>query len=60
MRESPAVRLGQPHNPEKYSLEEIQGVTVYIPYELPDIPLTIALNRFLWFKNLVIEGWRLV
>ncbi|WP_425319773.1 CC/Se motif family (seleno)protein [Sporomusa sphaeroides] len=59
MRESPAVRLGQPHNPEKYSLKEIQGIKVYTPYDLPDIPLTIALSRFLWFKKLVIEGWQL-
>ncbi|WP_371371383.1 CC/Se motif family (seleno)protein [Sporomusa aerivorans] len=59
MRESPAVRLGQPHDPQNYSLEEIQGIMVYVPRELPEIPLTITFSRFLWFKRLVIEGWQL-
>ncbi|WP_414714901.1 CC/Se motif family (seleno)protein [Sporomusa sp.] len=59
LRESPAVRLGQPRNPENYNLEEIRGIMVYIPHELPNIPLTIALSSFFWFKRLVIEGWQL-
>jgi hypothetical protein len=59
LRESPAVRLGQPHDPQNYFLEEIQGVMVYIPQDLPEIPLMINLSRFLWFKRLVIEGWQL-
>ncbi|WP_425060723.1 hypothetical protein SCACP_14650 [Sporomusa carbonis] len=57
--ESPTVNFGQPHNPENYDLENIQGVIVYVPHELPEIPLTIDLSSFLGFKKLVIEGWRL-
>lgn len=59
IRESPSVRLGHPPDPHNYSFEEIQGVKVYIPHELPKIPLTITLSRFLGFKKLVIEGWSL-
>lgn len=59
LRESPSVRLGQPHNKENYTLEEIQGVMVYIPHDLPEIPLTITLSNFFCFKKLVIEGWHL-
>lgn len=59
LRESPSVRLGKPHDPQKYTLEEIQGIKVYIPHDLPEIPLTIDLSRFFGFKKLVIEGWQL-
>ncbi|WP_371361023.1 CC/Se motif family (seleno)protein [Sporomusa malonica] len=59
LRESPAVRLGQPRDPQNYTLEEIQGIMVYIPHDLPEIPLTVELSRFFWFKRLVIEGWQL-
>ncbi|HWR05498.1 CC/Se motif family (seleno)protein [Sporomusa sp.] len=59
LRESPAVRLGQPHNPENYTREEIRGIMVYVPHELPNIPLTITLSNFFSFKKLVIEGWQL-
>ncbi len=59
LRESPSVRLGLPHNPDSYSQTEIQGVTVYVPHDLPNIPLTIALSNFFTFKKLVIEGWQL-
>lgn len=59
IRESPSVRLGQPHDPHNYNCKEIQGVIVYIPHELPAIPLTITLSNFFGFKKLVIEGWSL-
>ena len=59
IRESPSVRLGQPHDPHNYSFEEIEGIMVYIPHELPAIPLTITLSNFFGFKKLVIEGWPL-
>gem|GEM_PF-1866346 len=32
---------------------------VYVPYDLPHIPLTITLSSFWGFKWLAIEGWRL-
>ena len=59
LRESPAVRFGEPANPECYHAEIIEGVTVYLPYELPDIPLEIALASFLGLKKLTVQGWRL-
>lgn len=59
IRESPAVRLGQPHDPHNYQLKEIQGVMVYVPNELPEIPLTITLTSLFGFKKLVIQGWSL-
>lgn len=59
IHESPTVRLGQPHDPHNYTLEEIQGIKVYVPNELPEIPLTVTLSDFFGFKRLVIEGWRL-
>lgn len=57
LRESPSVRFGQPHDPENYSLEEIQGVMVYLPHDLPEIPLTMTFSNFLGFKKLAIDGW---
>ncbi|QDR80342.1 CC/Se motif family (seleno)protein [Sporomusa termitida] len=59
LRESPSVRLGLPHNPDSYTREEIRGITVYVPHDLPNIPLTITLSSFFTFKKLVIEGWQL-
>ena len=59
IRESPSVRWGMPKDPKNYQLLVIQGVEVYIPYELPKIPLKIALSRFLWLKWLSVEGWAL-
>ncbi len=59
LRESPSVRLGQPHDPENYTLEDIQGIMVYIPHDLPEIPLTITLSHFFCYKKLVIDGWHL-
>lgn len=57
--ESPAVRWGKPSDDRKYQLLQIQGVEVYVPYELPKIPLKITLSRFFWLKWLVVEGWAL-
>jgi hypothetical protein len=57
LKESPAVRFGEPHDKDNYNLETIQGVPVYVPHELPEQPLKITLTSFLGFKNLVVEGW---
>jgi hypothetical protein len=54
----PAVQFGRPHNPDKYRLETIDGMTLFVPLELPDVPLQINLNVFVGFKRLVVEGWR--
>lgn len=59
LKESPSVRFGEPHDPDNYVLTTIQGVSVYVPNELPDQPLTITLTSFLGIKNLAVEGWHL-
>jgi hypothetical protein len=59
IQEKPEVRFGVPYNPEKYEKKEIQGLAVYVPYDLPQIPLTVTLNTFFGIKHLGIEGWRL-
>lgn len=59
LRESPSVRFGRPHDPENYELCTIDGIEVLLPLELPRIPLTIVLARFLGFRRLAVEGWRL-
>jgi hypothetical protein len=53
----PAIRFGKPHNPEKYRNEIIEGINVYIPHALPEVPLTIKLSTFMGLKRLVVEGW---
>lgn len=59
IRESPSVRWGQPPNIEEYRLVVVQGVEVFIPRDLPQIPLKITVSRLLWIKWLAIEGWAL-
>jgi hypothetical protein len=59
LKESPAVRFGEPHDPQNYRRETIAGVVVFVPRDLPDIPLTVTLTSFLGYKRLVVEGWHL-
>lgn len=54
----PDVRFGMPYNPLQYRHETVDGTTVFVPFDLPDVPLRINLNIFLGFKRLVAEGWR--
>jgi hypothetical protein len=54
----PSVRFGNPHDPQNYRQETIEGMTVFVPLELPEVPLRINLNAFMGFKRLVVEGWR--
>jgi hypothetical protein len=54
----PSVRIGKPHNPEKFCQAVLQGITVFIPRDLPEVPLVINVSTFLGFKKLVVEGWR--
>jgi len=54
----PAVRLGKPRNQDQYRQETIDGLTIFIPHELPEEELVITMDSFLGFKRLVIEGWR--
>ena len=57
--ESPSVRWGKPPNLEQYQMMLIEGIEVYIPHELPKIPLRITVSKFLWVKWLSVEGWAL-
>ena len=34
----PAVRTGVPHNQEIYTKKTIQGIKIFVPFDLPDIP----------------------
>ena len=54
----PAVRVGKPYNLDHYRKEDIDGVAVFIPLDLPETPLAITLNVFMGFRKLVVEGWR--
>ena len=59
MRDCPSVRFGEPHNPENYEKRDIDGVTVFVPYELPDQPLEVVIHSYFGFKNLTLSGWHL-
>ena len=54
----PSVRLGKPRNPHQYRREVLDGLIVFIPHELPDVPLVIKMSAFLGFKRLVVAGWQ--
>jgi hypothetical protein len=54
----PSVRLGKPYNQDKYRQETIDDLTIFIPYELPEVPLLITMSSFMGIKRLVVEGWR--
>ncbi len=57
LREKPSVRFGQPRDMQSYVEKTIQGVTIFLPHDLPEIPLTITVSRFFWQTRLAIEGW---
>ena len=59
IRESPAVRWGKPKMIGHYELQFIEDVEIYIPHELPAIPLTIVRRGFFGIKWLAVEGWAL-
>ena len=59
IQESPAVRFGEPRDPKNYALQVIQGVSVYVPYRLPEQALTISLASFFGWRRLVVQGWHL-
>jgi hypothetical protein len=55
------VRLGSPKNREDYDGREIDGVDFYLPrgFDPPD-PLTVTLHSLFGFRNLHLEGWKLI
>lgn len=60
LQEAPAVRFGVPQKPETFVVYYVEGITVYVPRAIDQIPLSLTLSNFLGFKSLSIEGWRLV
>lgn len=61
MTECPSVSFGDPGKPADYQQQTIDGVTVFVPNGFPDDkPMTIRTRSFLGFKQLVIDGWKLV
>jgi hypothetical protein len=54
----PTIRLGVPPGPQDFDVRTIDGIVVYIPHSLPDVPLEIRLSTFFGFKRLVVAGWR--
>ena len=54
----PSVKLGKPYNQDKYRQETIDGLIVFIPNDLPKVPLLITMTSFMGIKRLVVEGWR--
>ncbi len=55
---APIIRLGMPQHPKRYQQEMVNGIQIYIPAKMPELPLEIHLSTFMGFKRLVVEGWR--
>lgn len=61
MTDCPAVNFGEPREVSDYTKQTIDGVTVFVPKSLPtENPLVIRTRTFLGFRQLVIDGWRLI
>jgi hypothetical protein len=60
MQDAPIVRFGEPkYFSEEYEKRIIDGITVFVPYELPDHPLRVVVHSYFGFKNLTVSGWHL-
>lgn len=59
LKESPAVRFGAPRDPKNFEERSIDGLTVFVPRELPEQPLTIVLSKFFSYRKLMVSGWHL-
>ncbi|MCE5313043.1 MAG: hypothetical protein LLF86_07820 [Nitrospiraceae bacterium] len=57
-QEGPSVNKGMPHDPENYEERIISGISLLVSREIPEVQLTIYLQRFLGFSRLIVEGWR--
>jgi len=57
----PAVRLGEPPQPNGYTRQTLQGATVHVPHGFPeDGEHVIRVRSSLSRKRLVLSGWRLL
>ncbi|WP_425057896.1 hypothetical protein SCACP_24630 [Sporomusa carbonis] len=45
IRESPSIHFGAPKNRDLCNVTLIDGITVYTPKELPEIPLTVSVRK---------------
>ena len=60
LTESPSVHVGMPKKKEDYHEREIEGVTVFVPHDMPsNIPLTINMQNYFGYKKLYVMGWKL-
>lgn len=59
LQEAPMISIGLPPKAIPCSTQEIDGITVYLPNDFPEVDFTIDLSSFLGFKKLVIENWHL-
>lgn len=55
------MRLGKPKDGDKYTLQRINEIDVYMPIEFhsPN-PLVIKVHSLFGIKTLHIEGWKLI
>jgi hypothetical protein len=61
MTDCPAVNFGEPRQVAEYTKQTISGVTVFVPNSFPsDNPVVIRTRSFLGFRQLVLDGWRLM
>jgi len=51
-----SIMLGTPRNRAGYREEKIDGLTVYIPRDLPPYSLVARLNNSFGFRRLALEG----
>lgn len=57
----PAVRFGTPRTIDRHALTRIQGADVFVPHCFPRTQdLLIRAKKFLGWKYLSIDGWKLV
>jgi hypothetical protein len=57
------VRLGKPPEPEidRFKCLSYDGFTLYLSKSLLiNAPFSIVVRRFLWWKGLAVEGWKLL
>lgn len=59
--QSPTVLLGKPDNADRYDLYNIDDINVYVRKDIQarKNELRILLRKFLWVKELDVEGMRL-
>ena len=57
----PPVALGVPRKIDDYERLTIRGTTVYVPKNFPEErPMTIRVRNLLGFRQLVLDGWKLI